>query len=163
MTHPYIVSRRSTRWFATESGAERFCSTLDSPLLTTAALWRDRYRLAPGASNPLDTHTVDEIFFVTEGTAQLTLNGEVYRVAADETALLPARTEHPLAAQRWGERPRAECSFFRCIRGPAISGWLTRLLFQRPVRPRACAIPVSPPLPSVRQPPPCQYPRRHTR
>lgn len=54
------------------------------------------YRLAAGAANPPDVHTVDEMYFIHAGTAEITLDGEVQRIGPGDTVIVGAGCHHQL-------------------------------------------------------------------
>lgn len=92
----FVVKQNDVQRFANESGTERFRTTLVRPVVPLDALRGGWYTLAAGAANGADRHDVDEIYFITEGTAVIELDGEHRRLAAGDTVLVPAGCHHQL-------------------------------------------------------------------
>ena len=72
----YVVHQADVPMRANAARTEHYRTTLGkakAPIDTVVGGW---YTLGPGATNPLDVHTVPEIYFVTEGSALITLDGE---------------------------------------------------------------------------------------
>lgn len=51
-------------------------------------------RIAPGDRIPLHLHTVDEVFFVDEGSLEVMLGDERRQVGSGSVVFIPARTAH---------------------------------------------------------------------
>ena len=92
----FVVKQADVQQFANTSGTEHFRTTLVQPVVPIDALRGGWYHLAAGASNPPDVHQVDEIYFITQGTADIELDGEHRRLAAGDTVLVPAGCHHQL-------------------------------------------------------------------
>jgi len=92
-----VIPQASVPLWGNASGTERFRTTLGgstgAPVDGVRAGW---YRLAAGASNPPDRHTVDEMYFVTEGAATIVLDGVSHRMEAGDTVLVPAGCHHQI-------------------------------------------------------------------
>ena len=90
----YVVHQADVPMRANPARTEHYRTTLGkakAPIDTVVGGW---YTLGPGATNPLDVHTVPEIYFVTAGSALITLDGETQRIAAGDTVLIPAGVQH---------------------------------------------------------------------
>ena len=90
----YVVHQADVPMRANPARTEHYRTTLgkaEAPIDTVVGGW---YTLGPGATNPLDVHTVPEIYFVTAGSALITLDGETQRIAAGDTVLIPAGVQH---------------------------------------------------------------------
>jgi mannose-6-phosphate isomerase-like protein (cupin superfamily) len=99
----YVVRQADVQRFANASGREHFRTTLVRPVVPVDALRGGWYHLAAGASNPPDVHAVDEIYFITEGTADIELDGEHTRLQPGDTVLVPAGCHHQLHNDGDGE------------------------------------------------------------
>jgi mannose-6-phosphate isomerase-like protein (cupin superfamily) len=92
----FVVRQADVELFGNADGTERFKTTLVSPLVPIDALRAGWYRLAAGASNPPDVHQVDEIYFITAGSAEIDLDGRRERLVGGDTVLVPAGCHHQL-------------------------------------------------------------------
>ena len=90
----YIVSQQDVQLFANETRSEHFRSTLNSELMPKEGITGGWYHLAAGAANHKDVHEVDEIYFITQGSAEIILDGEGRRMQAGDTVLVPSGCEH---------------------------------------------------------------------
>lgn len=90
----YVVHQADVPMRANVARTEHYRTTLgkaEAPIDTVVGGW---YTLGPGATNPLDVHTVPEIYFVTAGSALITMDGATQRIAAGDTVLIPAGVQH---------------------------------------------------------------------
>jgi quercetin dioxygenase-like cupin family protein len=73
-------------------------STLASPTLggATLALWR--VEMAPGARGPDHVFDVEQVWTVTAGGADVTIEGETQSVASGDTLVLPAGAVRQIVA-----------------------------------------------------------------
>lgn len=92
----YVVKQRDVQRFANGSRTEHFRTTLVQPVVPVESLRGGWYHLAAGASNPPDVHAVDEIYFITEGSAEIELDGERLRLEPGDTVLVPAGCHHQI-------------------------------------------------------------------
>lgn len=53
-----------------------------------------RFIIDPGGSMPMHTNTVEHEQYVLHGRAELTIDGEVYEVSADDVVFISAGTPH---------------------------------------------------------------------
>lgn len=92
-----VVRQDDVALWGNASGTERFRTTLGgvtgAPTAHARAGW---YHLAAGASNPPDVHEVDEMYFITAGTARIELDGVTSRMAPGDTVLVPAGCHHQI-------------------------------------------------------------------
>ena len=51
-------------------------------------------RIAPGDRIPLHAHTIEEVFFIDQGTIEATLGKEIHTVGAGAIVFIPAGTAH---------------------------------------------------------------------
>ena len=78
----YVVHQADVPMRANPARTEHYRTTLgkaEAPIDTVVGGW---YTLGPGATNPLDIHTVPEIYFVTAGSALITMDGATQRITA---------------------------------------------------------------------------------
>jgi mannose-6-phosphate isomerase-like protein (cupin superfamily) len=90
----YIVRQGDVGVRANADRTEHYRTTLgrqQAPIDSVVGGW---YTLEAGATNPLDEHPVPEIYFVTSGSALITLDGEAHRIGAGDTVLIPAGCSH---------------------------------------------------------------------
>ena len=92
----YVVKQADVQQFANQARTEHFRTTLVQPVVPIDALRGGWYHLAAGAANPPDVHAVNEVYFITQGTADIELDGEHRRLAAGDTVLVPAGCHHQL-------------------------------------------------------------------
>lgn len=92
----YVVKQRDVQHFGNAGGTEHFRTTLVQGVVPIDAVRGGWYHLAAGASNPPDVHTVDEIYFITEGSAEIELDGERQRLEPGDTVLVPAGCHHQI-------------------------------------------------------------------
>jgi mannose-6-phosphate isomerase-like protein (cupin superfamily) len=92
-----IVRQREIALWGNAARTEQFRTTLGgttgAPVGSVRAGW---YRLASGASNPPDVHTVDEMYFITAGAARIELDGVTSRMEPGDTVLVPAGCHHQI-------------------------------------------------------------------
>jgi mannose-6-phosphate isomerase-like protein (cupin superfamily) len=98
----FVVRQADVQEFANAGSTEHFRTTLVAPDLPIDALRGGWYHLAAGAANPPDVHTVDEIYFITEGHADIELDGDHQRLGPGDTVLVPAGCHHRITND--GER-----------------------------------------------------------
>jgi mannose-6-phosphate isomerase-like protein (cupin superfamily) len=92
----FVVQQADVQQFSNESRTEHFRTTLVRPVVPIDAVRGGWYHLAAGAANPPDVHQVDEIYFITQGSAAIELDGEHRRLTAGDTVLVPAGCHHQL-------------------------------------------------------------------
>jgi len=90
------VKQADVERFANRARTEHFRTTLVRPVVPIDALRGGWYHLASGASNPPDVHDVDEVYFITQGRAEIELDGDRRRISAGDTVLVPAGCHHQL-------------------------------------------------------------------
>ena len=92
----YVVKQADVQEFVNAGGTEHFRTTLVDPVVPIDALRGGWYHLAAGAANPPDVHTVDEMYFITAGSAAIELDGEHQRLEPGDTVLVPAGCHHQI-------------------------------------------------------------------
>jgi len=90
----YVVSQKDVQLFANADRTEHFRSTLNPQLMPVQGVSGGWYFLDPGVGNHLDVHEVDEIYFITRGSALIFLDGEERRMVAGDTVLVPRGCQH---------------------------------------------------------------------
>jgi oxalate decarboxylase/phosphoglucose isomerase-like protein (cupin superfamily) len=90
----YVIGQKDVQLFANGDRSEHFRSTLNKEIMPIEGITGGWYFLAAGAGNHLDVHEVDEIYFITEGSAMIFLDGEERRMQAGDTVLVPRGCEH---------------------------------------------------------------------
>jgi mannose-6-phosphate isomerase-like protein (cupin superfamily) len=92
----FVVRQHDVTKRANAAGTERYRTTLgraEAPIDSVVGGW---YVLDAGATNPDDVHPVPEMYFITAGSATITLDGERQRIAAGDTVLIPAGCRHQI-------------------------------------------------------------------
>lgn len=92
----YVIRQDDVQQFANRAGTEHFRTTLVRPVVPLDALRGGWYHLSAGASNPPDVHDVDEIYFITAGSADIELDGDHVRLSPGDTVLVPAGCHHQI-------------------------------------------------------------------